>query len=711
MSAPEKAVEPETVRRDSGELIVQLLRAFEARGKVSNIKSTSFVGLCPCHADTTPSLSVKAGDEMVVMMCRACGAGAEQVLDALQLRADDGEVMTTWHLRYEARKWPQDVVDEWKASGGTRPRKAKPTASPPATRHDEKVVTIEKAKAKAAQLKPPAQAGSFVDAEDRQRLVDAVDVVARLDAERGIDADTVTAVGLGLARDGRVILPTYGRDGEPAPRLWIPFADQRTDDRTKMTGAKGARPDLFPRPETPAYPDGSPVILVEGEPDALCGIAHGLQVVGCPGTNGWDETNEHDVGDAARFVRFGRVTVIADADTAGRKWAAKVERDLRAAGVRVVVRDFGDRVHKGFDLTDLALRCRERDETIVDAIERLPMIVAGSQTSDLFGEPEPAAVADVGGCLFYKGSTHVLFGESTVGKTYLFLVAARDEIRNGGRVLFVDYETGVSTIRRRLDQLGFTDAEKARFIHLDVKADRAQPLSGNRDQLGAYLDTFVPTLIGVDSWTSVHGAGGFGDQKDDEPVERVVAQVFRPLTRDGAAVVILDHIPKGETAAKGHPFGSQRKRGAVDVAVEAKRSGRGRVALKGWKDATGDREDNGTVIAEYVYADGMAAIVPADPTKASSAGSTFRPTTLMQRVSEALEAAGDDGLTATEIEQTVTGKAPAMRMARNLLVDEGYARRSSTAPDGSRFSTTRFMIVKPYRQADDPHADELSATS
>ncbi len=673
----------ETVHRDPDRLLDACRTAFEARGKITSVKATGFDGLCPCHADTSPSLHVEKGHTAIVMMCRACGAKVEQILEALSIRDPyrDGD-MTVSSLFYESTA---------KASAETP--KA-PTFAP-----REKVEPITTRQPQEPSTPPVGEA-------DRERLLADRVVLDRLDRERGIDEDTLRDFGAGLTRDGRLMIPTHNRSGEPSPRLWR-FPDQRDAEHRKMDGKGGSSPDLYPRPETPEYPDGADVILTEGELDALCAVSHGIPAIGCPGTNGWQD------GDAARFVRFGSVTIITDADDGGRKWASRVEADLRDAGVPVRVRDFGDRVAKGYDLTDHALKCRDENVALSTAIERLPVSVAGSITSDLFGEPEPAVEANVGGTLFYQGSTHVLFGHGGVGKTYIFLVAARDEIRNDGRVLFFDYETGASTIKRRLDALGFTDDEKLRFHHFDVMRGRARPLEGDVVMLRGYLDTFEPTLIGIDSWSSVHGACNFGSVLDDEHVERVLAQVFRPLTRDGAAVVILDHPPKGENATKGKPFGSQRKFTGAHVVIEVKGGTKGRAKLISWKDNVGDRPiGSDAVLWQYVYSDTIAAIVPTDPTdtQGRSMRNDVRPTGIMERVSVALEDAGNVGMTATELRDAVSGKASVVLTARSVLVAEGYVTETKSSTDGQPFTTARYVCSKAYREGDDSSATEANAS-
>ena len=678
---------PETHYRNPDTLMDRLHNGFAARGKVTVIKANGFDALCPCHGDTTPSLHVAKGDTTIVMKCRACEAGAEQVLAAVGFADDDGQTMTVASLFYESKR---------KATPSSKPKAVALEARVQEQRPKADVVPINKGKAQA----PPTKFGSSVSKVDHERLLAAPDVMARLDVERGIDADTVKDVGLGLSHDGRIVLPTYNREGEGSPRLWR-WPDERTDELRKMDGKSVSSPDLSPRPESPTLAEGQAVYLVEGELDALVGFSNGLATIGCPGTNMWKPT------DAERFVKFSQVTILADADKAGRDWATKVEGDLRAAGVRVIVRDFGEGVPKGYDLTDYALQCRADGVLLGAAIEQLPIFVAGSQSSDLFGEVPPAEVATIGGQLWYRGSVHVLFGLGGAGKTYLFLTSARDEIRNGGRVLFVDYETGVRTIRRRLQALGFTQDELGSFIHLDVKSGKAKPLNGDEAMTRAWLDVFRPTLIGIDSWSSVHGAIGLESVKEEQAVEQALSQLFRPLTRTDAAVVILDHVPKGETAARGYPFGSQRKRTGSDVTYEAKSGNKGRTNIKCYKDAVGDLPNDGETIAEYTYGNGIAGIVMANLEAIKENKSTkdnWRPTGYMERVSKLVEDAGAAGVTATQITDGIAGKSAHLRTARDCLVSEGYVANATTDSSGEKFTAARFVSVKPYREADDDAA-------
>ena len=52
-------------------------------------KADSFKSLCPCHADTNPSLSVSRGDKGVVMKCHACPADGKAVAEKLGIPTSD----------------------------------------------------------------------------------------------------------------------------------------------------------------------------------------------------------------------------------------------------------------------------------------------------------------------------------------------------------------------------------------------------------------------------------------------------------------------------------------------------------------------------------------------------------------------------------------------------------------------------------------------
>lgn len=126
--------------------------------------------------------------------------------------------------------------------------------------------------------------------------------------------------------------------------------------------------------------------------------------------------------------------------------------------------------------------------------------------------------------------------------------------------------------------------------------------------------------------------------------------------------------------------------------------------LKSWKDNVGNRPTGGEIIADYTYGGGLAAIVATEPSATTEPRKPFRPTGIMERVSIALEDAGDEGMTATMLEQTIGGKPTYVRTARTWLVEEGYVAELAVDKDGHKFSAKRFVSAKPYREADEPVA-------
>ncbi|MEI6241193.1 MAG: AAA family ATPase [Planctomycetia bacterium] len=663
---------PEITYRNPDALIERLHGNFSARGgKITALKANGFDACCPVHGDTNPSLHVSKGDTGIVMNCRTCKAKAPEVMEAVGFLDDNGQPMTVASLFYETT------------------HKA-PTSSKPKATHLE---PVPDPKPKEKRQTPPTKFGSSVPTADRERLQAAADVIARLDAERAIDLDTITTAGLGLSRDGRIVLPTYNREGEPSPRLWR-WPDERTDELKKMHGAGASSPDLYPRPETPAFADGADVYLVEGELDALVGLTHGMQTIGCPGTNMWKP------GDAERFARFGSVTIITDADDGGREWATDVGNELREAGVRVIVRDFGDTVPKGYDLTDHALSCRANDVALSMAIEQVPAVIGGRVSGSIVSrEPLDLPVPDVGG-MFYADAVHMVYGDGGSGKTYMVLAACLTNIREqGGTVVWFDYESGNNRMTQRCELLGFTEADDARFHYYDLT--RQSPLMPNRTDVRAYVKAHKPTIVVFDAFAGAFvGAGMTDENTKRHEIEAVLDGIFRPAKADGAASVVLDHKPKGSEAKKGYPIGNERKHSGVDVVIEVDSPTEGVTRMKGWKDqVTGAYNRRGKKIAEYVWSSDsriVRAVDVADAQTADEPRKPFRPTTLMQRVSEALEAAGAEGLSTRKLEAAVSGNQSGKRAAIAALVREGYVEVEAGA-----YGATQHRSVRTYRVADD----------
>jgi hypothetical protein len=211
------------------------------------------------------------------------------------------------------------------------------------------------------------------------------------------------------------------------------------------------------------------------------------------------------------------------------------------------------------------------------------------------GLPEPPAPAygtrDDGHALFYADEVNTLFGDPESGKTWLALAAAREALSALGtdRVLIVDLDyNGPGPTVSRLLALGVDPAvlaDRERFLYVEpedrlhmlaVVADMRlwQPNVAVVDSLGELLPMFGSSSNSADDYTAAHRA------------------VLKPLSKTGAAVLVIDHLAKGEQSRTLGPSGTTAKRraiGGVSLRVTVKDAfapGRGGAA---WLQVNKDR--------------------------------------------------------------------------------------------------------------------------
>lgn len=196
-----------------------------------------------------------------------------------------------------------------------------------------------------------------------------------------------------------------------------------------------------------------------------------------------------------------------------------------------------------------------------------PVDLATLLASD-YDPPRPTVGAIEGdGCLLYAGSTNLLFGDSGGGKTFFAVWAAAEEMRAGRDVLFLDWEDSPLTLAARLEQVGVTRATMVRhliFIRPEEKWNAAAQRS-----LAAAVEGRKIALAIVDSVGEAMAADGVNSNSDDE-VARWFRGAVRFLADGGAAVLLLDHVPKGSGDSgrnTGFSIGSQRKRAAITGAA------------------------------------------------------------------------------------------------------------------------------------------------
>ena len=182
----------------------------------------------------------------------------------------------------------------------------------------------------------------------------------------------------------------------------------------------------------------------------------------------------------------------------------------------------------------------------------------------------------------------------------------------------------------------------------------------------------------------------------------VVQKYLQPLAHAGACVVVLDHVVKSKDNRSRYPIGAQAKLAAISGAMYTVEAlvplapGRaGKLKLTVTKDRPGHvrswASSKGKVVgvAEVVSAEERVTVV-IRPDTGQEGG--FRPTVLMQKVSEFLEAK-DLPVSRNSIEKGVEGKGTYLRQAIDCLLDEGFLEEVATG------GFPKIRSVKPFREA------------
>jgi hypothetical protein len=169
-------------------------------------------------------------------------------------------------------------------------------------------------------------------------------LIERLVRERGWELDTIHELELGVD-GGRITIPVRNHRrhlvGLLRNRPWS------KPGQIKMQAAVGSRRQLLPHP---AHEPARRILLVEGEPDMIAARSRRLPAIALPGVQSWRP-------EWASLFAERQVTIIMDADEAGRESAARINQDLRTvAAVRIL--DLAPERNDGYDLTDWLLANR-----------------------------------------------------------------------------------------------------------------------------------------------------------------------------------------------------------------------------------------------------------------------------------------------------------------------------------------------------------------
>lgn len=617
---------------------------------------------CPAHDDRNPSMSLGTGkDGRALIHCHA-GCSIVDILNALELPT--GAIFTDW--------------DPYKTNSGTI----------------TSLRAWRQAKAKAPKQPSPYRR----EKTDHWDYHDAQGVhVARVVRYQLVDPDT-----------GEIVGKTFTQ------HAW----DAEHDRQQPNLG--GIDVPLYRLPQVrDGITAGHLVMVCEGERDADTATAAGyIGTTAAMGAGSWRPHHTEQLAGAALVV------VMADDDDPGRAHAATVAASLTSAGIKATIRlpaqgckDLTAHIDAGHALGDLRAWEPELDDTTNPDLGPEPDAAAepdDERTSwwprdiaaTINGEhteppPEHLRRGD-GHALSYVGRVNGIIGESESGKTWIALLAVRQALQHGQRVLYLDFEDSAAGVIGRLILMGCSARSMATLTY--VAPDESLH-DAARGDLFEIIETSAPDLVVVDGFNAAMTLLGL-EVNSNSDATAFSQQLLKPLASTGAAVLYVDHVPKSKEARGKGGIGAQAKRamttGCAILAEVIEQPGKGRI---GKLRLTVDKDRPGLVreVASEGNHAGIVVIDGTDPGKVTvtieapdlrpaDERGAFRPTGRMQDVSMLLEQL-PDGASKAQIEANVPGRRDITRAAVDALVSEGYA----TIGPGARNAIV-VKSVAPYRQ-------------
>jgi hypothetical protein len=281
--------------------------------------------------------------------------------------------------------------------------------------------------------------------------------------------------------------------------------------------------------------------------------------------------------------------------------------------------------------------------------------------------------------LFYPAALHDLHGEPGHGKSWLTLHAGAETLTNGGAFALLDYEGSAHTFIERMRALGtpddtLADPDRVSYHNLIGKTTPAQIDALVR----AFTDMGV-TLVAIDSMLPALIRNGYDDNSNRDQAD-FYDTLTRPLTASGAAICCVDHMTKDPTTRNRGARGGGAKLQLVDVSYSVRlgksfsRDRPGNFKIVCDKDRFGTYSIGETVADIHLEpAAGGTVVNVTVRTPEAHGDEPFRPTYLMERVSQALEAHGE--LSLNGIKAAVKGDDKAKALATEILVNEGFVTR------------------------------------
>lgn len=165
--------------------------------------------------------------------------------------------------------------------------------------------------------------------------------------------------------------------------------------------------------------------------------------------------------------------------------------------------------------------------------------------------------------LIYRERINSLYGASEVGKSWVGLLAVRDAVRAGGRVLFLDHEdAGGKEIADRLYSLGVNAEEMDRVLYL---APEGPPESAAWKS--ALMDGGIFALCVIDAVTGAMAEQNRSGLSNDDVTIWIKSIVVPIIQYTWATVIIVDHVPLTTKGDRVGSIGAQAKRSTITGAA------------------------------------------------------------------------------------------------------------------------------------------------
>ena len=184
-------------------------------------------------------------------------------------------------------------------------------------------------------------------------------------------------------------------------------------------------------------------------------------------------------------------------------------------------------------------------------------------------EPPIYLARSDGLCMFYAGRVHALNGESETLKSWAALLGCKQAIDKGDNVLYIDFEDDARGIVTRLRALGLS-AEEILEHFCYIRPD--EPLRTRHDEgtvgaadLLAVLESRRFALAVVDGVTEAMTTEGL-ELLSNADIATWMRRLPRRIARTGAAVAVIDHLPKDRTNQGRGGVGGQHKLSGLDGA-------------------------------------------------------------------------------------------------------------------------------------------------